>query len=163
LIDAWTSQPAHLEPSVPPTTMIAHPAHEPHVDEVVPPPAPTAPEEVIEAATSDEAVTTPEETTDTVVDRTPVDPRERAAYRAAHTLHFEQHDPAGAIAAWDRYLAEYPSGRFALEARYNRALCLVRVGRTTEAREALAPFVAGTHGGYRQHEATALVRALDAQ
>jgi hypothetical protein len=90
-----------------------------------------------------------------------VDTRERAAYRTAHALHFEAHDPEGALAAWDAYLARYPSGRFALEARYNRALCLVRLGRTSEARAALAPFVAGIHGGYRQQEATALAAALD--
>jgi hypothetical protein len=91
-----------------------------------------------------------------------VDPAERRAYREAHALHFEQHDDAEAIAAWDRYLASYPHGRFALEARYNRALCLVRSGREVEAREALAPFVLGTHGGYRQSEATEIVDALDA-
>jgi hypothetical protein len=89
-----------------------------------------------------------------------VDPRERAAYRTAHALHFDAHDPEGALAAWDGYLARYPSGRFALEARYNRALCLVRLGRTDEAQAALAPFVAGVHGGYRQHEAQALAEAL---
>lgn len=92
----------------------------------------------------------------------PVDPTERRAYRAAHALHFEAHDPEGAIAAWDGYLHDYPRGRFALEARYNRALCLVRVGRQAEARAALEPFARGTHGGYRQAEATALLEALDA-
>ena len=92
--------------------------------------------------------------------REPVDPTERRAYRAAHALHFEARDPAGALTAWDRYLAAYPSGRFAIEARYNSALCLVRLGRSDEARGALAPFAEGRHGEYRQREATALIEAL---
>ncbi len=96
-----------------------------------------------------------------LVEHDEVDPRERAAYRVAHRLHFEEHDASGALEAWDRYLATYPRGRFALEASYNRALCLVRLGRTAEARAALAPFAEGTHGGYRRHEASELLDALD--
>ncbi len=90
----------------------------------------------------------------------PVDPAERRAYRAAHALHFDARDPSGALAAWDAYLSRYPSGRFAIEARYNRALCLVRLGREAEAREALAPFASGRYGAYRQREATALTEAM---
>lgn len=93
----------------------------------------------------------------------PVDPAERRAYREAHALHFDAHDPEGALASWDRYLRSYPRGRFALEARYNRALCLVRLERRDEAEAALAPFARGTHGGYRQAEATALLEALGAE
>ena len=91
------------------------------------------------------------------------DPTERRVYAEAHALHFEQHDDARAIDAWARYLAAYPRGRFALEARYNRALCLVRAGREDEAREALAPFALGTHDGYRQREAREILEALDAR
>lgn len=90
----------------------------------------------------------------------PVDPAERRAYRTAHALHFDARDPSGALAAWDAYLSRYPSGRFAIEARYNRALCLVRLGREAEAREALAPFASGRYGAYRQREATALTEAM---
>jgi len=99
-------------------------------------------------------------TEDAIDAREPVDPTERRAYRAAHALHFEARDPAGALTAWDRYLAAYPSGRFAIEARYNSALCLVRLGRSDEARDALAPFADGRHGEYRQREAAALIEAL---
>ena len=93
-------------------------------------------------------------------ERNPVDPAERRAYRDAHALHFEARDPAGALAAWNRYLAAYPSGRFAIEARYNRALCLVRLDRSDEARAALVPFAEGRHGEYRRREAVALIEAL---
>lgn len=137
------------ETSLPPATTIAPSTVE--TDQA--PRGPEADESAEELPVSDSSA----------VPLAPIDPRERAAYRSAHALHFEQHDAAGAIDAWDAYLREYPHGRFALEARYNRALCLVRVGRRDDARAALAPFAAGTHGGYRQSEATQLLEALDAQ
>lgn len=92
----------------------------------------------------------------------PVDPADRRAYDAAHALHFEARDPAAAIDAWDAYLSAHPRGRFVTEARYNRALALVRLGRRDEAIEALAPFARGEHHGYRAHEATQLLEALGA-
>jgi hypothetical protein len=81
-------------------------------------------------------------------------------YRSAHRAHFAGGDPAGALAAWDRYLEKSPKGRFALEARYNRALCLVRLDRKAEARAALEPFAKGSFGGYRKREAGELLEAL---
>jgi TolA-binding protein len=105
-------------------------------------------------------ITAPSEDDEGAADEAPVDPAERRAYRAAHALHFEAQDAAGALDAWDRYLGEYPSGRFAIEARYNRALCLVRLDRGEEAREALVPFAEGRHGAYRRREASALIEAL---
>lgn len=90
----------------------------------------------------------------------PIDPAERRAYDAAHVLHFDRGDWPAAIAAWDAYLASFPRGRFRLEARYNRAIALVRAGRTAEARQALAPFAAGRFGEYRRTEAQALLEAL---
>ena len=83
-----------------------------------------------------------------------------ALYRRAHRAHFVQHEPAVALGAWEAYLRAAPGGRFAVEARYNRAMCLVRLGRTEAAREALAPFARGSFGGYRQEEARKLVEAL---
>jgi hypothetical protein len=92
----------------------------------------------------------------------PVAPVE-ALYRKAHELHFHGGDHAEALAAWDAYLAAEPSGRFAVEARYNRALLLVRLGRFAEARTALEPFARGSvePAGYRQREATMLIDRLD--
>ena len=81
-------------------------------------------------------------------------------YRAAHRAHFGGQDSAAALAAWDAYLAKSPKGRFALEARYNRALCLVRLDRKAEARSALEPFARGAFGGYRKREAGELLEAL---
>jgi hypothetical protein len=88
-------------------------------------------------------------------------PDSLALYRAAHRLHFAARDPAAALVAWDAYLGADPRGAFALEARYNRALCLVRLGRPAEARQALAPFAEGRFGGYRQSEARALLDTMD--
>lgn len=86
--------------------------------------------------------------------------RAHELYRAAHQRHFVEHADSEALSAWDAYLAEAPGGRFALEARYNRALCLVRLRRGAEARMALTPFAAGQFGGYRLREAQALLDAL---
>jgi len=85
---------------------------------------------------------------------------ESRAYGRAHEAHFVARDPRSALAAWDRYLAAYPRGAFAPEARFNRALCLVRLGRDDAAREALRPIAAGR---YRASEATALIEWLDAR
>jgi hypothetical protein len=83
-----------------------------------------------------------------------------ALFAEAHRLHFTDRDPARALDAWDRYLAVAPNGRFAPEARYNRALTLVRLGRRTEAQAELAAFATGTYGEYRRAEAKALLDGL---
>jgi TolA-binding protein len=91
-----------------------------------------------------------------------VSAEELARYRAAHRAHFVDQDSARAIVAWDAYLAAHPNGNFAIEARYNRAIALIRVGRSAEARAALAPFASGSvAGGYRAKEARTLLDALD--
>jgi hypothetical protein len=90
-------------------------------------------------------------------------PDELPLYRAAHHAHFEAHDPATALQRWDEYLRVAPGGRLAVEARYNRALCLVRLGRREEAQAALTPFAQGAFGEYRQREAQDLIRTLGAQ
>lgn len=81
-------------------------------------------------------------------------------YRAAHEAHFVAHDCARALAGWDAYLRAAPSGQLAVEARYNRALCLVRLGRSEQARRALEPFARGAAGSYRQREAAGLLEVL---
>ncbi|MEO8701283.1 MAG: hypothetical protein ABI867_14640 [Kofleriaceae bacterium] len=97
----------------------------------------------------------------------PVPPRVRPPtaieilYRKAHDLHFHGGDHAAVLAAWDAYLAAEPSGRFAVEARYNRALMLARLGRYSEAHDALAPYARGEiANGYRKAEAQQLVERL---
>jgi len=86
--------------------------------------------------------------------------REDDLFAAATHAHFDLHDPSAALAAWDAYLDAAPAGRFALEARYNRALCLLRLGRRSEAIAELTPYAKGVHGSYRQHEAEQLIAAL---
>jgi hypothetical protein len=81
-------------------------------------------------------------------------------YRAAHRAHFVERDATRALPAWDAYLKAAPNGALVLEARYNRALCLVRLHRSSEARAALTPFAAGRFGGYRKREAAELLEAL---
>jgi hypothetical protein len=81
-------------------------------------------------------------------------------YARAHEAHFVQRNASAALTAWDAYLAARPEGRFALEAKYNRALCLVRLARLDEAKAALEPFRDGRFGSYRQVEAKRLLDAL---
>ena len=88
---------------------------------------------------------------------------EQDAYAIAHRAHFMTRDPAEALRAWDAYLEAFPLGRFAPEARYNRALSLIRLGRTADGRAALAPFAHGDFGGYRQKEAQELIEATEGQ
>jgi TolA-binding protein len=88
------------------------------------------------------------------------DDGERRAYEGAHRAHFFADAPALALVAWDQYLAGYPRGTFAPEARYNRALCLVRLRKLAAAAQALRPFTAGHTNGYRRREACLLLRWL---
>ncbi|HEX6240825.1 MAG TPA: hypothetical protein VFZ61_08025 [Polyangiales bacterium] len=84
-----------------------------------------------------------------------------ALYKTAHELHFGAKRYDEALNAWEKYLA-LPSPTFALEARYNRALCLLRLGHYEEARAALRPFAEGrVLGSYRRAEAQRLLEALD--
>lgn len=86
-----------------------------------------------------------------------------ASYRKAHALHFVEKRWDAALGAWNEYLADHGKGTFVVEARYNRAICLVKLGRKSDARIALQPFADGTvAGGYRKDEAKALLDALDA-
>jgi TolA-binding protein len=87
---------------------------------------------------------------------------ELAAYRVAHTAHFRGKDPKAALVAWDQYLAKFPDGRMALDARYDRALVLVKLERWAEARAALAPFAAA-NSTYRKLEATKILDAIRAR
>lgn len=82
---------------------------------------------------------------------------EARVYGRAHAAHFAAGDSRRALALWDAYLARYPSGTFVPEARFNRALCLLRLGRRDEARAALEPFAAGAYGRYRKREAATLL------
>lgn len=86
-------------------------------------------------------------------------PTELTLFRRADRLH-RARDPH-ALAAWDDYLKAAPSGTLAPEARYNRALCLIRLHKFDQARAALQPFAEGTDGNYRKAEARALLRSLD--
>jgi hypothetical protein len=119
-----------------------------------PPPAlapPSPPAAPPPAAPAPPAATTPPEPT-------AADPAEEL-YRAAHEAHFRGGNPSAAIVAWDKYLAAAPNGRFAIEARFNRAMALLRAGRKEEGLSALEPFAKGAFGGYRQKEAQRLIEA----
>jgi TolA-binding protein len=83
-----------------------------------------------------------------------------AHYEQAHRLHFHGADPAAALRAWDAYLARYPAGTFAPEARFNRAVCLLRLGRRAEAKGILTP-IAESSFAYGRERARALLTAME--
>jgi hypothetical protein len=83
-----------------------------------------------------------------------------ALYRAAHHAQFSGGDPAFTLTLWDRYLAAAANGSLSPEARYNRAITLLRLGRNSEAASALEPFARGDYGAYRQSEANALLNSV---
>ena len=85
-----------------------------------------------------------------------------ATYRTAHELHFTRGDYAGALAAWNAYLARYPHGTFVPEARLNRAVCLARLGKTAEARNLLSALGA-SDDEYTRSRARKLSAALTAR
>lgn len=85
---------------------------------------------------------------------------ELVTYRVAHEAHFRGSDAAAALRAWDAYLAAYPSGKLAVDARYSRALILIKLERWTDAANALRPFADAPAGSYRQAEAARLLAAL---
>lgn len=85
---------------------------------------------------------------------------ELAAYQRAHDAHFRGTDAKRALAAWDAYLAQFPAGKLAPEARYDRALVLVKLGRWADARTALQPFASAPAGAYRQREAAKILDAI---
>lgn len=94
-----------------------------------------------------------------------------AVYRQAHDAQFAQNDCAAAVASYDRYLAaaaqdasrrgSSAGGSLVPEARFNRATCLVRLGRNQEAARALRPFAEGAYGDYRREDARRLLDVLD--
>jgi hypothetical protein len=89
----------------------------------------------------------------------PAESAELALFRRAQSLHLS-HDPK-AIEAWEAYLRVAGTSPLAPEARYNRALGLVRAKRFADARSALKPFADGKYGAYRREEAQALLERLD--
>lgn len=92
------------------------------------------------------------------------DPATAAAlrlYRSAHEAQFVKFDCVAALAGYDAYLKAAPGDRLVPEARYNRALCLVHLGRRDDAKGALTPFAEGRYGDFRKREARELLEALD--
>jgi hypothetical protein len=85
---------------------------------------------------------------------------EADVYAHAHRLHFDGGDAPAALSAWDEYLSRFPDGRFAPDARYNRAIDLLKLHRVAEARAALQSFADGGFGGYHGDDARKLLRSI---
>jgi hypothetical protein len=143
-------------PPPPPSVPVEEPAAPP------PPPAPveTPAPPVVSAAPVPRPSAPPPKVVDADVDD--ASSADLALYKQAHRLHFTDKAYGPALEAWDDYLRQAPGGGFVIEARYNRAICLVKLGRKAEARIALEPFAEGkVAGGYRREEAKKLLEALE--
>ncbi len=90
----------------------------------------------------------------------PAGPDVLALFRQAQKLHFDQKNWQLALVAWQAYLDAAPNGELAPEARWNRAVCLVRLHEKRKAIQALKPFALGPLGSYRQADALALLEEL---
>jgi len=152
------AEPTTVASAPPPATPIAESAPPPR-DEPVQPPIEPPPPPVITPVNPPRPPPAPKVVDAEVDDASTVD---LTLYKQAHRLHFNEKSYAAALDAWDEYLRRSPAGAFVIEARYNRAICLVKLGRKAEARTALEPFAAGKIAdGYRREEASKLLEALD--
>lgn len=89
-----------------------------------------------------------------------VDVEERELFSRAHRTHFDGGTSSQALRHWDDYLAAYPHGRFVPEARFNRALTLIRLGQLTQARGVLERFARGDFGAARRAQAAELLELI---
>jgi hypothetical protein len=65
-----------------------------------------------------------------------------AALARPRSARFDGAGPSTALVAWDDYLRRFPDGQFVPEARFNRAIALLKLHRTADGRAALQPFAA---------------------
>ena len=158
---AVTAVPVAQQPQLPPRQHPSPPPQAPVAEPVVAPPTAVPPDSVSQAPAPPVWVPHP------IKHPAPPPPAPAAdalgLFRTAQRLQFDQKDWPAALQAWQAYLAAQPHGELEPEARWNRALCLVHLGRTTQARHALAPFAAGDYGGYQQAKAQQLVTELAAK
>jgi hypothetical protein len=124
---------------------------------LAPEPTPAVEPEAAAPAAQTEPVASPRRPKPARATTTPPASDTRELYRLAHAAHFGGSDPERALRAWDTFLAAAPSDAFAPEARYNRAILLVKLERHPQALSALEPFACAPRGAYRQREARALI------
>ena len=158
-------------PAIPAPPIIVPVAVPVAVRVAVPVAAPLAPEGAVVAASAPRATPVPKHPARAMAtarppggrvhvrgDQVPIAPDQ--IYLQAHEAHFARGDFSAALSLWDRYLASEPLPRLAVEARYNRAIALARLGRDREAADQLRPFADGDYGSYRRSEARRLLDAL---
>ena len=95
----------------------------------------------------------------------PIQPVLTAAdlYERAHQAHFVRRDFRAALELWNRYVALGGAAPLVAEARFNRAIALLQLGRPAAAAADLRPFADGDYGAYRREEARTLLRRIAEQ
>lgn len=152
----WTAPPAPIEEPAAPIVEEVAEEEAAHAEERIAEaaaPAPLAPSTMNPTP----SVNKPAKT---AAELPPEDHTDLLSYQAAHRAHFQQGDCAAAVQGYRKYLKEQPGGTFALEAKYNLGVCLIRMGKSAEAKRLLQPFADGTFGNYRQQKSQELIDAL---
>lgn len=151
-------------PEAPPPPPTPAPARKPtkaaprRAPKPAPAPKPENSESALAATLPEDEPPTPSQSQEAPAKTKVSESAELALFRRAQALHLLR-DPK-AIEAWDAYLRVAGTSPLAPEARYNRALSLVRAKRFAEAKSALKPFADGKYGDYRREEARALLERL---
>lgn len=84
-------------------------------------------------------------------------------YERAHQAHFVRRDFGAALELWNRYIELGGAAPLVAEARFNRAIALLQLGRPAAAVADLRPFADGDYGAYRREEARTLLRRIAEQ
>jgi len=87
------------------------------------------------------------------------DAQELDAYQAAHDAHFKTQDYRIAQMLWLQYLQSFPNGRLAPEAKYNRAVALLRLGDQEQANREFQQLLQESRLAYRHGEILRFLRA----
>ncbi len=153
------------EPPVPASDQSATPVVVAARPPVVPAARPAAPASLASAAQRKQSARHRSRVDVSLPATAPIPPALTAAelYDRAHQEHFVRRDFGAALELWNRYLQLGGAAPLVAEARFNRAITLLQLGRPAAAAADLRPFADGDYGAYRREEAQTLLRRIAEQ
>lgn len=83
--------------------------------------------------------------------------QELEAYRVAHDSHFRHQDYRLAQMLWLQYLQSFPNGKLAPEAKYNRAVALLKLGDDEQAHQEFEQLLQEPRLAYRHGDIRAML------